>query len=140
MAQVASEIDWEEQIGNSLVVREPIGVVGAITPWNFPLNQLGAKVAPAIAAGCSIVAKPSEVTPLSAFVLAEIIDELGLPAGVFNLVTGFGPDVGEAIAGPSRRRHGLVHRLDPGGPVGQRGGRRERQAGLARARAASRPT
>ena len=98
MAQVANEVEWEEQIGNSLVVREPIGVVGSITPWNFPLNQLGAKAAPAIAAGCSIVAKPSEITPLSAFVLAEVIEEVGLPAGVFNLVTGYGPDVGKAIA------------------------------------------
>jgi aldehyde dehydrogenase (NAD+) len=73
-------------------------VVGAITPWNYPLHQLCAKVAPALAAGCSVVAKPSEVTPLSAFVLAEIIDELGLPDGVFNLVTGYGPEVGQAIA------------------------------------------
>jgi acyl-CoA reductase-like NAD-dependent aldehyde dehydrogenase len=97
-AQAAGDIDWEEQVGNSLVVREPIGVVGAITPWNYPLHQLCAKVAPALAAGCSIVAKPSEVTPLSAFVLAEIIDELDLPAGVFNLVTGLGPVVGAAIA------------------------------------------
>ena len=99
MAQIANEVVWEEQIGNSLVVREPIGVVGSITPWNFPLNQLGIKVAPALATGCTVVAKPSEVTPLNAFILAEIIDELGLPAGVFNLVTGYGPDVGEAIAG-----------------------------------------
>ncbi len=98
MPQVAQEIAWEERVGNSLVVREPLGVVGSITPWNYPLNQLGAKAAPAIAAGCSVVAKPSEVTPLSAFVLAEIIDEVGLPAGVFNLVTGYGPVVGEAIA------------------------------------------
>ena len=99
MAQVANEVDWEEQVGNSLVVREPIGVVGAITPWNFPLNQLGIKVAPALAAGCTVVSKPSEVTPLNAFVLAEVIDQVGLPGGVFNLVTGYGPDVGEAIAG-----------------------------------------
>ncbi|CAN5531554.1 aldehyde dehydrogenase family protein [soil metagenome] len=98
VAQVAGEVDWEEQIGNSTVVREPVGVVGAITPWNYPLHQLCAKAAPALAAGCAIVAKPSEVTPLSAFVLAEIIDGLGLPAGVFNLVTGFGPVVGEALA------------------------------------------
>jgi aldehyde dehydrogenase (NAD+) len=97
-AQVAADVVWEEQVGNSLVVKEPIGVVGAITPWNYPLHQLCAKVAPALAAGCSVVAKPSEVTPLSAFVLAEIIDGLGLPAGVFNLVTGYGPVVGEAIA------------------------------------------
>src|SRR5256885_466903 len=88
----------EEVLGNSLIVREPVGVVGAITPWNYPLHQVCAKVAPAIAAGCAIVVKPSEVTPLSAFVLAEIIDEVGLPAGVFNLVTGTGPVVGEAIA------------------------------------------
>ena len=98
-AQVAREVTWEEQVGNSLVVREPIGVVGCITPWNYPLHQLCAKVAPALAAGCAVVAKPSEVTPLSTFVLAEIIDGLGLPAGAFNLVTGFGPVVGAAIAG-----------------------------------------
>lgn len=98
MAQVAGEVPWEEQIGNSLVVREPIGVAGCITPWNYPLHQLCAKVAPALTAGCSVVAKPSEVTPLTSFVLAEIIDSLDLPAGVFNLVTGLGPVVGEAIA------------------------------------------
>jgi aldehyde dehydrogenase (NAD+) len=98
MAQVASEVAWEEQIGNSLVVREPIGVVGCITPWNYPLHQICAKVGPALTAGCSVVVKPSEVTPLSSFILAEIIDSLDLPAGVFNLVTGFGPVVGEAIA------------------------------------------
>jgi aldehyde dehydrogenase (NAD+) len=92
------EIVWEEQVGNSLVVREPIGVVGAITPWNYPLHQVAAKVAPAIAVGCTVVLKPSEVNPLSAFILAEIMDAAGLPAGVFNLVTGTGPVVGEAIA------------------------------------------
>jgi acyl-CoA reductase-like NAD-dependent aldehyde dehydrogenase len=92
------EVVWEEQVGNSLVVREPIGVVGAITPWNYPLHQVAAKVAPAIAVGCTVVLKPSEVNPLSAFILAEIMDEAGLPAGVFNLVTGTGPVVGEAIA------------------------------------------
>ena len=98
MAQVASEVAWEEQIGNSLVVREPVGVVGCITPWNYPLHQICAKVGPALTAGCSVVVKPSEVTPLTSFVLAEIVDSLDLPAGVFNLVTGFGPVVGEAIA------------------------------------------
>jgi acyl-CoA reductase-like NAD-dependent aldehyde dehydrogenase len=92
------EIVWEQQVGNSLVVREPAGVVGAITPWNYPLHQVAAKVAPAIAVGCTLVLKPSEVNPLSAFILAEIMDEVGLPAGVFNLVTGTGPVVGEAIA------------------------------------------
>jgi aldehyde dehydrogenase (NAD+) len=98
MAQVSGEVAWEEQIGNSLVVREPVGVVGCITPWNYPLHQLCAKVAPALAAGCSVVAKPSEVTPLTSFILAEVIDSLDLPAGAFNLVTGFGPVAGEAIA------------------------------------------
>lgn len=97
-AQVASEFEWERIVGNSLVVREPIGVVGAITPWNYPLHQIAAKVAPALAAGCTVVLKPSEVAPLNAFVLADILDEVGLPAGVFNLVTGVGPVVGEAIA------------------------------------------
>ena len=99
MAHLVEHIPWEQQIGNSLVVREPIGVVGAITPWNYPLHQIAAKVAPAMTAGCTVVLKPSEVTPLNAFVLAEIMDEVGVPAGVFNLVTGYGPVVGEAIAG-----------------------------------------
>ena len=98
MAEVANEFTWEETVGNSLIVREPIGVVGAITPWNYPLHQIAAKVAPALAAGCTVVLKPSEVAPLNAFVLAEVFDEIGLPAGVFNLVTGLGPVVGEAIA------------------------------------------
>ena len=96
--QVLDEFVFEEQVGNSLVVKEPVGVVGAITPWNYPLHQIIAKVAPALAAGCTVVLKPSEVTPLNAFILAEIIDASGLPAGVFNLVTGTGPVVGEAIA------------------------------------------
>ena len=96
--QILDDFEFEEQVGNSLVVREPIGVVGAITPWNYPLHQIIAKVAPALAAGCTVVLKPSEVTPLDAFILAEIIDSAGLPAGVFNLVTGTGPVVGEAIA------------------------------------------
>ncbi len=98
MARLVHEFTWQEEVGNSLIVREPIGVVGAITPWNYPLHQIAAKVAPAIAAGCAIVLKPSEVAPLSAFVLAEIIDSVGLPPGVFNLVTGTGPVVGEALA------------------------------------------
>src|SRR5439155_9647836 len=98
MSQVLQEIPFEEQIGNSKVIREPVGVVGCITPWNYPLHQIAAKVAPALAVGCTVVLKPSEVAPLNAFVLAEIIDEVGLPAGVFNLVSGTGPVVGEAIA------------------------------------------
>ena len=99
MAHLIDELPWEQRIGNSLVVREPIGVVGAITPWNYPLHQVSAKVAPALVAGCTVVLKPSEVTPLSAFLLADVMAEIGVPPGVFNLVTGYGPVVGEAIAG-----------------------------------------
>ena len=95
---LVDDFPWEERIGNSLVVREPVGVVGCITPWNYPLHQIAAKVAFALAAGCTVVLKPSEVAPLNAFVLAEIINDVGLPAGVFNMVSGVGPVVGEAIA------------------------------------------
>jgi aldehyde dehydrogenase (NAD+) len=98
MPDLLEHVVWEQDVGNSQIVREPVGVVGAITPWNYPLHQIAAKVAPALAVGCTVVLKPSEVVPLNAFVLAEIMDELGLPAGVFNLVTGTGPVVGEAIA------------------------------------------
>ena len=98
MPMILQQTQFEEQIGNSLVVKEPVGVVGCITPWNYPLHQIAAKVAPALAAGCTVVVKPSEVAPLNAFILAEAIDAAGLPAGVFNLVTGYGPVVGEAIA------------------------------------------
>jgi len=98
MPQLMEEVAWEEEIGNSRVLREAVGVVGAITPWNYPLNQIAVKVAPALAAGCTVVLKPSEVTPLNAFILAEVIEAAGLPAGVFNLVTGTGPVVGEALA------------------------------------------
>ena len=97
-AQMLGDFQFEETIGKSLVVKEPVGVVGCITPWNFPLHQVICKVAPALAAGCTVVLKPSEVAPLTAFVLAEIVADIGLPAGVFNLVTGYGPVVGEAIA------------------------------------------
>ena len=97
-ARMASDFELEEEVGNSLVIREPIGVVGCITPWNYPLHQIVAKVAPALAAGCTVVLKPSQVAPLNAFLLAEVIDEAGLPAGVFNLVSGRGRVVGEALA------------------------------------------
>ena len=97
-AQLVEGFQFEEQVGNSLIVREPVGVVGCITPWNYPLHQIAAKVAPALAAGCTVVVKPSEVAPVNAFILAEIIHDAGLPAGVFNLVSGVGPVVGEAIA------------------------------------------
>jgi acyl-CoA reductase-like NAD-dependent aldehyde dehydrogenase len=97
-AKVAENYEWETEVGNSLIVREPIGVVGAITPWNYPLHQVVAKVAPALVAGCTVVLKPSEVAPLIAYEFAAILDEVGLPPGVFNLVSGTGPVVGEAMA------------------------------------------
>ena len=97
-AKAARAFHWEEKVGNSLVVREPIGVVGCITPWNFPLNQITLKVAPALAAGCTVVLKPSEIAPVNAMILTEIIHAAGLPAGVFNLVNGLGPVVGEVLA------------------------------------------
>ncbi len=97
-AKAIEEVAWEEEVGNSRVLREAAGVIGAITPWNYPLHQITAKVGPALAAGCTVVLKPSEVVPLNAFILAEVIESVGLPPGVFNLVTGIGPVVGEAIA------------------------------------------
>ncbi|MDO9359432.1 MAG: aldehyde dehydrogenase family protein [Polaromonas sp.] len=97
-AKVARNFEWEKKVGNSLVVREAIGVVGCITPWNFPLSQITLKIAPALAAGCTVVLKPSEIAPVNAMILAEIIHEAGLPPGVFNLVNGMGPVVGEVLA------------------------------------------
>src|SRR5439155_768008 len=97
-AQVAETYVYESALDNSIVIREPVGVVAAITPWNYPLHQIAAKVAFALAAGCTIVLKPSEVAPLDAYMLAEVVHDSGVPAGVFNLVTGLGPDVGNAIS------------------------------------------
>ena len=97
-AELARTYQWETDHGKTHVIREPIGVCALITPWNFPLNQIAGKVAPALAAGCTMVLKPSELAPLDAFILAEIIDEAGLPPGVFNLIVGAGPEVGEALA------------------------------------------
>ncbi len=96
-ARIAREYKFEERVGNSVVLKEPVGVVGAITPWNYPLHQIALKVAPALAAGCTVVLKPSEIAPFNAFILAEVVEAAGLPKGVFNLVTGFGPVVGEAL-------------------------------------------
>ena len=97
-AKVARGFEWEKKVGNSLVVREAIGVVGCITPWNFPLSQITLKIAPAMVAGCTVVLKPSEIAPVNAMILAEIIHEAGIPPGVFNLVNGMGPVVGEVLA------------------------------------------
>jgi len=96
-AKLVKEFSFETRIGNSLVVRDPVGVVGAITPWNYPLHQIALKVAPALAAGCTVVLKPSEVAPFNAFLLADVIESAGLPKGVFNLVTGTGAQAGEAL-------------------------------------------
>ena len=97
-AELAATHVFEERIGNSVVHQEPIGVVGAITPWNYPLHQIVAKVAPALAAGCTVVLKPAEDTPLTAQIFAEAVHEAGVPAGVFNLVTGRGRVAGQALA------------------------------------------
>ena len=85
-------------MGTTLIVREPIGVCALITPWNWPLNQIAAKVAPAIAAGCTMILKPTEIAPLNAVIFAEVMDEAGVPPGVFNLVQGDGPGVGVALS------------------------------------------
>jgi betaine-aldehyde dehydrogenase len=97
-ADLITSVSLEEQVGNSIVFREPYGVAGMITPWNYPLHQIMAKVAPAMAAGCTMVLKPSEIAPLNSYLLAEAALEIGLPAGVLNIVHGEGPVVGEAIA------------------------------------------
>ncbi|MFE6902041.1 aldehyde dehydrogenase family protein [Streptomyces sp. NPDC057717] len=97
-AELAASYAFEEKVGNSTVYAEPVGVVGAITPWNYPLHQIVAKVAPALAAGCTVVLKPAEDTPLTAQLFAEAVHEAGIPAGVFNLVTGLGPVAGQALA------------------------------------------
>ncbi|WP_435611965.1 aldehyde dehydrogenase family protein [Streptomyces sp. bgisy159] len=97
-AELAASHGFEETVGNSTVLHEPIGVVAAITPWNYPLHQIVAKAAPALAAGCTIVVKPAEDTPLVAQLFAEAAHEAGLPAGVLNLVTGRGPVAGQALA------------------------------------------
>ena len=95
---VLKRFEFEEDFGSSRVIREPAGVCGLITPWNWPINQIACKVAPALAAGCTMVLKPSEVAPFNAILFAEILDEAGVPAGVFNLVNGDGPTVGVAIS------------------------------------------
>ena len=96
--RVLAEYAFEARVGKSLVVREPVGVCALITPWNWPLNQIACKVAPALAAGCTMVLKPSEVAPLNALLLAEVLHEAGVPAGVFNLVNGDGATVGAVMA------------------------------------------
>lgn len=98
IARILETYAFERREGPHLMVRDPIGVCGLITPWNWPLNQIASKVAPALAAGCTVVLKPSEIAPLSAMIIAEIMDGAGVPAGVFNLVNGDGPGAGHALA------------------------------------------
>ena len=124
MAEFLGDIKWFEQIGGTKVRKEPSGVVGAITAWNGPLRSVISKAGAAMAAGCTVVVKPSEVAPLSAFMFAEICQEAGLPAGVFNLVCGTGPEVGEAIAS-----HPLIDMVSLTGSV--RAGRRVMEVGAA---------
>jgi aldehyde dehydrogenase (NAD+) len=104
MADTIEDYEFETRQGALAIVREPVGVVACITPWNYPVHQIAAKVAPAIAAGCCVVVKPSEVAPLSAYILAEIIAASSLPPGVFNMISGLGQ--------PQGRRHGQLHRID----------------------------
>lgn len=96
--EVLQTYAFEERTGGAMVVREPVGVAGQITPWNWPMNQIACKVAPALAAGCTMVLKPSEYTPTSALIFAEVLHEAGVSPGVFNLVNGLGPDVGAAMS------------------------------------------
>lgn len=96
--EVLKSYDFEEQIGATLILKEPIGVCGLITPWNWPINQISVKVAPALAAGCTMILKPSEIAPFDAIIFAEILHEAGVPAGVFNLINGDGPGVGTALS------------------------------------------
>ena len=98
MLEILKTFEFEEDLGKTRMLKEPVGVVGMITPWNWPMNQVFCKVIPALAAGCTMVLKPSEVAPASAHLLAEILHAAGVPKGVFNMVHGDGPTVGEAIA------------------------------------------
>ena len=96
--EILQGFEWEETKGKTTLRKEPIGVVGMITPWNWPINQISCKVAPALAAGCTMVLKPTEIAPLNAILFAEVMDEAGVPAGVFNMINGDGPTVGEAMS------------------------------------------
>lgn len=128
---VPYEMEKEEKIGNSIVIKEPIGVCAFITPWNFPLHQIVAKVMPALAAGCTMVLKPSSDTPLTAYYFAELMDEVGFPAGVFNLVTGPGRTVGEAMCThPDVDMISLTGSTEAGQRVGELGARSVKRVGL----------
>ena len=133
-ASQARALAWEEEVGNSLIVREPVGVVGAITPWNYPLYQIALKVAAALAAGCTVVLKPSEIAPLNAFALAEVDRRRRPAAGRLQPRLRARGDRrrGDRIA--PEGRHGLVHRIDAGREAGHAAGGRVGEEGRARAR------
>ena len=137
-AKFIREATLEEELGNSLVVKEPIGVVGCVTPWNYPLHQVVAKIAPALAAGCTVVLKPAELAPLSALMLADAAHEIGLPAGVLNVVVRRRPRRRRGDRPASGRRHGELHRLARGRPPRGVARRRGHQEGDASSSAASR--
>ena len=108
------EFSFEQMVAGNKIVREPIGVCGLITPWNWPLNQIAAKVGPAIAAGCTMVLKPTEIAPINALIFAEVMHEAGVPAGVFNLVNGTGPMWRGHVLAPGDR-HDVLHWIHPRG-------------------------
>ena len=120
--------EFEEQRGAALIVKEPIGVCGLITPWNWPINQIACKVFPALATGCTMVLKPSEVAPYSGQIFTEIMDAAGVPAGVYNMVFGDGRRRRRDLQ-PSRHRHGVLHRFDPRGRRRRQERRCDGQAG-----------
>ncbi|MGZ2432876.1 acyl-CoA reductase-like NAD-dependent aldehyde dehydrogenase [Rhizobium redzepovicii] len=120
--------------GTTCIMHEPIGVVAMITPWNWPINQIACKVAPALATGCTMVLKPSEIAPFNAVLFAEIMDEAGVPKGVFNLVQGDGPTVGAALASPPGCGYGVLHRVDARRHCRGAGGGTDRQASASGAR------
>ena len=128
MIAVLEDFEFEYMQGTTLIAKEPIGVVGMITPWNWPINQITCKVCPAIAAGCTMVLKPSEIAPMDAIIFAEVMHEAGVPPGVFNLVNGDGPGVGTAFVQPSGYRYDLVYRLVARGRADRQGGGRYDQA------------
>jgi len=134
--EVLKNYHFEEPVGSAMVVREPVGVVGMITPWNWPLNQIACKVAPALAAGCTMILKPSEFTPSSALIFAEILHEAGVPKGVYNLINGLGPEVGAEtglgndVVGELQRRLGRDDRIAAVRDVAERPAMDERRVVL----------
>ena len=133
-AKFIREAKLEEELGNSLVIKEPIGVVGCVTPWNYPLHQVVCKIAPALAAGCTIVLKPAEMAPLSAFMLAEAAHEIGLPERRAQHRLRLGPRRRRSDRRASRCRHGELHRIAAGRPAHRVGRGRRHQEGVSRAR------